>query len=128
MSDSRLSKPSLFCFGLGYSALALARVLQGEGWRIAGTCRSQARREELAELGIEAWLFDRERPLGDPAATLAGSTYLLSSVPPDAAGDPVIDLCGPAIADMKAAGARPRLGRLSLHDGSLWRPPGRLGR
>ncbi len=100
MSDSRLSKPSLFCFGLGYSALALARVLQGEGWRIAGTCRSQARREELAELGIEAWLFDRERPLGDPAATLAGSTYLLSSVPPDAAGDPVIDLCGPAIADM----------------------------
>ena len=100
MSESRSRKPSLFCFGLGYSALALARALQEEGWRITGTCRSEARREELGALGIEAWLFDRERPLADPAAAFAGSTYLLSSVPPDAAGDPVIDLCGPAIADM----------------------------
>ena len=98
MSESRSRKPSLFCFGLGYSALALARALQEEGWRITGTCRSEARREELGALGIEAWLFDRERPLADPAAAFAGSTYLLSSVPPDAAGDPVIDLCGPAIA------------------------------
>jgi iron(II)-dependent oxidoreductase len=73
-------------------------VLQAEGWRIAGTCRSEARRDELAALGIEAWLFDREQPLADPAGALAGSTHLLSSVPPDAAGDPVIDLCGPAIA------------------------------
>ena len=98
MSESRSRKPSLFCFGLGYSALALARALQEEGWRITCTCRSEARREELGALGIEAWLFDRERPLADPAAAFAGSTYLLSSVPPDAAGDPVIDLCGPAIA------------------------------
>jgi nucleoside-diphosphate-sugar epimerase len=98
MPESTPLKPSLFCFGLGYSALALARVLQAEGWRIAGTCRTEARRDELAHLGIEAWLFDRERPLGDPAGALAGSTHLLSSVPPDAAGDPMIDICGPAIA------------------------------
>jgi nucleoside-diphosphate-sugar epimerase len=98
MPESSLTKPSLFCFGLGYSALALARVLQGEGWRIAGTCRSEARREELAALGIEAWLFDRERPLGNPAGAFAGSTHLLSSVPPDATGDPVIDVHAPAIA------------------------------
>ena len=74
MSESRSRKPSLFCFGLGYSALALARALQEEGWRITGTCRSEARREELGALGIEAWLFDRERPLADPAAAFAGST------------------------------------------------------
>ena len=98
MPEPSPGKPSLFCFGLGYSALVLARRLRAEGWRIAGTCRSEARREELAALGIEAWLFDREQPLADPAAALAGSTYLLSSVPPDAAGDPVIDLCGRAIA------------------------------
>jgi len=98
MPEPRSSQRSLFCFGLGYSALVLARRLQAQGWRIAGTCRSEARREELAALGIGAWLFDRAQPLGDPAAILAGSTHLLSSVPPDAAGDPVIDLCGSAIA------------------------------
>ncbi len=98
MPEPSLRKPLLFCFGLGYSALALAQALQAEGWRIAGTCRSEARREELAALGIEAWIFDRERPLADPAGALAGSTHLLSSVPPDAAGDPVIDVHGPAIA------------------------------
>ena len=32
--------PRLFCFGLGYSARALADALQGEGWRIAGTGRT----------------------------------------------------------------------------------------
>src|SRR5262245_29349724 len=31
----------LFCFGLGYSALALAEALLAEGWAVAGTVRSQ---------------------------------------------------------------------------------------
>ena len=29
----------LFCFGLGYSALALARLVAAEGWAVSGTCR-----------------------------------------------------------------------------------------
>jgi nucleoside-diphosphate-sugar epimerase len=95
---SSASNPSLFCFGLGYSALALARVLMAEGWWIAGTCREPERRDELARLGIKAWIFDRDHPLADPAAALAGCTHLLSSVPPDAAGDPVLEVHGPAIA------------------------------
>ena len=90
--------PSLFCFGLGYTALALVRRLQAEGWRIAGTCREAARQEELARLGIAARLFDRDRPLADARSLLAGCTHLLSSVPPDEAGDPVLDLHGPDIA------------------------------
>ena len=89
--------PSLFCFGLGYTALALARRLQAEGWRIAGTCREAGRQEELARLGIAARLFDRDRPLADARSLLAGFTHLLSSVPPDEAGDPVLDLHGPDI-------------------------------
>jgi nucleoside-diphosphate-sugar epimerase len=91
-------KPALFCFGLGYTALALARRLQGEGWRITGTCRQAKRQEALAGLGIETWIFDRDRPLADSAAALAGCTHLLSSVPPDESGDPVLDLHGPDIA------------------------------
>jgi nucleoside-diphosphate-sugar epimerase len=88
----------LFCFGLGYSALTLARRLQAKGWTIAGTCRGEDKRKALAREGIEAHLFDRERPLGDVAAALAGTTHLLSSVPPDAAGDPMLALHGSAVA------------------------------
>jgi len=90
--------PSLFCFGLGYTALALARRLQEEGWRIAGTCREAKHQAELARLGIAARLFDRDRPLADARALLASCTHLLNSVPPDEAGDPVLDLHGPDIA------------------------------
>jgi nucleoside-diphosphate-sugar epimerase len=83
--------PRLFVFGLGYTALALARALQAEGWRVAGTTRSAAKQARLAEAGIEAHLFERGRPLAEPAAALAGTSHLLSSVAPDEAGDPVLD-------------------------------------
>jgi nucleoside-diphosphate-sugar epimerase len=89
-----MTRPRLFVFGLGYTALALARALQISGWRIAGTTRSAARRAELAGSGIEAHLFERERPLEVVATALAGTTHLLSSIPPDQAGDPVLGLHG----------------------------------
>ncbi len=81
----------LFCFGLGYSAMALADRLIADGWSVAGTCRSEEKRARMAERGIAAYLFDRGRPLDDSAAALADATHLLSSVPPDADGDPVLD-------------------------------------
>ncbi len=81
----------LFVFGLGYSALALARALQAEGWRIAGTTRSPEKRMALAASGIEALLFARDRPLENAAAALAASTHLLTSIAPDEAGDPVLE-------------------------------------
>src|SRR3546814_763297 len=83
--------PRLFCFGLGYSALALADHLAASGWRIAGTCRGAEKQAALAARGIEAFRFDRGRPLEDAAAALDGATHLLASVPPDASGDPVLD-------------------------------------
>lgn len=84
--------PRLFCFGLGYSAAALADALRGEGWQIAGTCRSAERAGALAGRGIDAQRFDRDHPLSDAAAALAGATHVLVSVPPDEAGDPVLEL------------------------------------
>jgi nucleoside-diphosphate-sugar epimerase len=81
----------LFVFGLGYTALALARALQAEGWRVAGTTRSPEKQDRLAAEGIEAHLFERGRPLAEPAAALAGTTHLLTSIAPDEAGDPVLD-------------------------------------
>jgi nucleoside-diphosphate-sugar epimerase len=93
--------PRLFCFGLGYSALALAEALQGRGWRVAGTCRGAERQRALAARGIDALPFDRDRPLGNAAEALAGATHLLSSIPPDASGDPVTDLHGDDIGRLK---------------------------
>ena len=50
----------LFCFGLGYTALALARVLAAEGWQVAGTTRDPDKQARLEREGIERrgkWLI-----------------------------------------------------------------------
>ncbi len=86
----------LFCFGFGYSALALARRLMASGWVVTGTCRSAEKAAALREAGFSATLFDREQPV-DPTA-LDGVTHLLVSVPPDATGDPVLSRHGNDIA------------------------------
>jgi nucleoside-diphosphate-sugar epimerase len=81
----------LFCFGMGYTALALARTLKAQGWRVAGTTRSDAKQARLAAEGIETHLFERGRPLDDTPAALAGTTHLLTSIAPDETSDPVLD-------------------------------------
>ncbi|MEM7651553.1 MAG: SDR family oxidoreductase [Pseudomonadota bacterium] len=93
--------PRLFCFGLGYSAMILAETLLKEGWTVAGTCRSEAKKQALEEVGIDAFLFDRGHPLDDVSAAFAGVTHFLTSVPPDQDGDPVLDHHG---ADLAALG------------------------
>lgn len=84
--------PTLFCFGLGYTAGFLSRALRTEGWRVLGTGRGADPREAMTAEGIEMRLFDRAHPLADARALLARATHLLSSVPPDDDGDPVLDL------------------------------------
>jgi len=83
-----MSAPHLFCFGLGYSALALARRLRAQGIRVSGTVRSAEKAMQLKTEGITAYLFDGTAPLAD--AALGGVTHLLLSVPPDPSGDPVL--------------------------------------
>lgn len=98
--------PRLFCFGLGFSALTLARRRRAAGWRVAGTTRTAEKAAALAAEGLDVHLFDRGRPLDDAAAALAGTTHLLASVPPDAesepGGDPVLAAHGAAIAALPA--------------------------
>ena len=97
MSESSPSR-RLFCFGLGYTALKLAETLLAEGWQVAGTCRSAEICAAFAARGIAATPFDRDQPLEDAAGLIGGSTHLLSSVPPDGAGDAVLDAHAVAIA------------------------------
>ena len=92
-----MTTPRLFCFGIGYSAQALIDRLQARGWQVAGTVRAEDKAEALQARGVDAHVFDRGRPLADPDAALAGATHLLSSVPPDADGDAVVDEHGDAL-------------------------------
>ena len=84
-------KRRLFCFGYGFSASVLAARFLPQGWAVAGTTRKPDKLAALAAAGVEAFLFDRDRPLDDPTAALAGATHVLISAPPDAQGDPVLD-------------------------------------
>jgi nucleoside-diphosphate-sugar epimerase len=79
--------PHLFCFGLGFSAQALARRLTQQGWTVTGTSRS----------GDDGSLvFDGTRPL--PRSAFDGVTHLLVSVPPGEAGDPALACHGDDLA------------------------------
>lgn len=107
---SDASRPTLFCFGLGYTAGSLARALRAEGWSVVGTCRDEDARARLLREGIDARRFDRAHPLADIGALLDAATHVLSTIPPDEIGDPVLDVHGAEL----AAAARPRwIGYLS---------------
>lgn len=99
MTDPLIPPPGrLFIFGLGYTALRLADRLRAAGWSVAGTVRSADKAAALAATGIDAHAFDRGRPLADAGTLLGGVTHLLSTVPPDDHGDPVVDAHGADIA------------------------------
>ena len=85
-----MSAPHLFCFGLGYSALALGRRLAAAG--LVGERhlpRAPKGRPRCAQAGFSVRSV-RSRPPAADTSALDGVTHLLVSVPPDAAGDPVL--------------------------------------
>jgi len=82
--------PHVFCFGLGFTARALARRLSKTGWRLSGTSQSREQVARLAAEGIEAHLYDGTQPLQDAARLLEGVTAVLVSIPPGKTGDPVL--------------------------------------
>jgi nucleoside-diphosphate-sugar epimerase len=136
LSQAPANESKLFVFGFGYSAEALARRL-GTGWRIAGTCRTDDKRAELAARAIDAHIFDGGAPLADAPRLLAGTTHLLSSVPAEVAGDPVLARHGDDIAGLKTlrwVGYLSTTGVYGDRDGgwvdeeSVLRPTGERGR
>ena len=99
----------LFCFGMGYSATALARRLKAKGWRISGSSRTPDGVAALREGGFEAVVVDGKAAFD--AALLDGVSHVLASAPPDQAGDPVRRVAGPPL--IAHAGAIAWLGYLS---------------
>lgn len=84
----------LFCFGLGYSAAWLACDVLQAGGRVSGTVTRPDKRATLQQQNINAFFFGDDLPLDDV-------THILLSVPPDAAGDPVLRRYGEQIARLK---------------------------
>jgi len=122
---------NLLCFGLGYTALALADRLAAESWTIVGTTRDSA----AIVAGGRIRRFDRDHPL--PPEAFAGVTHILVSIPPGERGDPVLDTHG---ADLAAEPGLRWVGYLSttgvygdraggwVDEGSELRPSGMRGR
>ncbi len=89
-----------FCFGLGYTGLALTRALSGQGWHVAGTCRDQETATALRRENIQAMLFTDDTV----TEALAQATHILTTAPPGDAGDPILAFYKNQIAE-----AAPRL-------------------
>lgn len=113
-------QPHILFLGLGYVARHLARRLVAEGWRISGTARDERGIAAIQRVGWRGWLFDGTAPL--PEEAWEGVSHVLSSVPPDADGDPVLrqlgrDLCRRA-RDLKWAGYLSTVGVYGDHGGA----------
>ena len=87
---------TLFTFGHGFTAAALARRLAPQGWRLCGTTRDPGKLSEVEAQGVTPILW----PGTDPRPALAEATHLLLSAAPDQNGDPVIAEFGSDIAQL----------------------------
>jgi nucleoside-diphosphate-sugar epimerase len=80
----------LFAFGLGFSALTLARRLSAQRWQIAGTARDDGKVERLRREGYDVVRFSGDAASAALGKHLAGTTHLIHSIPPAPGGDPVL--------------------------------------
>ena len=94
--------PTLFCFGLGYSAQHYIAEFGGRFDRVAGTVTTREKAAAIAGAGIgghkvEAFVFDGTATPPEVTAALMDAAALLVSAPPDDA-DPVLRHFSGAIA------------------------------
>lgn len=86
--NPRRMKPSLFCFGLGYTATGLGHVLMEKGWKVSGTCSSPERARTLQKEGFCTFVFHAEkgRPGQECFEALRQCSHVLISIPPKGEG------------------------------------------
>jgi nucleoside-diphosphate-sugar epimerase len=87
----------LLCLGYGYVAKRLARRLQPDGWRVAGTFRHAEKASDLEADGVEPFFWSGGVL---DARAFDGVDAILVSTPPGDAGCPALDA-------VTAASARP---------------------
>ncbi len=77
---------TLLTLGHGYSARALARLLQPQGWQVIGTARAAQDLDRIRQSGVEPLLWPGE----DLAPAVRRATHVLLSAAPTDAGDPFL--------------------------------------
>ncbi len=76
--------------GAGFSGAAIARRLLPEARSVAGTTRSPERRQALADIGLDALVYDGETISPALRAAMERTTHLVQSIAPGKAGDPLM--------------------------------------
>ena len=84
-----MKKSNLFCFGLGYTSLNLAKSLNTYFWSVFGTSRSAVKAKEFKKLGIQVCNFKDVNKFAN-GNFLSNATHVLISTPPTENGDPVL--------------------------------------
>ena len=74
----------LFCFGFGFTAKYLAKILPRDQWRISGTTRKSEGLVAMAMVDVHGYIFNQLQNI--PSSV----THILASIPPDEKGDPVV--------------------------------------
>ncbi|MGR3469262.1 MAG: SDR family oxidoreductase [Shimia sp.] len=87
----------LLSIGHGYSARVLGRTLRAQGWEVIATTRDPAKAQALRREGLVPRLFGAEDGNDDLRPDIARATHILTSVAPDADGDPVLRRYGVAL-------------------------------
>ena len=89
----------ILCFGIGFSAHALATRMRDKGARVLGTTRSTSQAEALRAQGFEMCIFDGEQPAKGVQQALERATHVLVSIAPGDSGDRVLAHHGNDLAD-----------------------------
>jgi nucleoside-diphosphate-sugar epimerase len=79
------ARKHILFFGFGFSAAAMAKRLDRSAWKISGTSRSHEGATHISEQGYEGLVFDALHAVPEDV------THIVTSVPPDATGDPVLN-------------------------------------
>lgn len=105
----------LFIFGLGFSGLEIAKLARAQGCAVAGTCTTEEKARVLRQAGIEAHRFDGTAPLS--SAAFDGTTHVICTIAPGAAGDPALRMCRTLLAKPRWLGYLSTTGVYGGHDG-----------
>jgi len=90
-----MTENRLLCLGYGYVARFLAQRLMREGWRVAGSTRSQTTASDMEKTGVEPILWAGQ-------AIKCDADAVLISAPPDESGCPALRIVNHDL--LKAAG------------------------
>ncbi|KFK44087.1 hypothetical protein AALP_AA1G214400 [Arabis alpina] len=97
ISDSRSGAPDsesrnrMFILGMGFVGSFFAQQLKDANWVVSGTCRSDSKKKEWENKGIDLQLFSADSPDWSVLETVRDYTHLLVSIPPLAdIGDPML--------------------------------------